>query len=205
MKLPFALALLLTSPFALAAPLLDPNDAPPANPPVHTVEWRGVLAEIKSPVADLETRASREAALLHGPAEVAAEGLVDRIAGNDNYQLQPLQPFIATLGTPAVLSTFVTTQRDKAVKSAGTLVNKPEPLRVGYSISVTPSLQPGTPEGVVMSEVVVAQTLADGNSVHNANAYNKAGLQVGDFQTLVWTTGNRQFLLVLRRKGNPGF
>lgn len=202
MKLPLALALLLSSSLALAAsgPQLDPNDAPPANPPVHRVEWRGVLAEIKSPLVDLETRASREAALLHGPAEVAAEGLVDRIAGNDNYQLQPLQPFIATLGTPAVLSTFVTTQRDKAVKSAGTLVNKPQPLRVGYSISVTPSLQPGTPEGVVMSEVVVAQTLADGNSVHNANAYNRAGLQVGDFQTLVWTTGNRQFLLVLRRK-----
>lgn len=200
MKLLTALACLLIPCAALAADL-DPNVAAPAPWPVQQVEWRGVLAEIKSPVANLEARANREAGLLHGTAEVAAEGLVDRIAGNNNYQLQPLQPFVATVGSSATLSTFVDTQRNQAVHQNGTLVNQPKPLRVGYSIVVTPSLQPGTPPGVVMSEVVVAQTLADGNAVHQANAYNKAGLREGDFQTLVWTTGNRQFLLVLRRKG----
>lgn len=195
-----ALACLLGSAVAFSADL-DPNAAAPAPWPVQQVEWRAVLAEIKSPVANLEARASREAGLLHGSAEVAAEGLVDRIAGNDNYQLQPLQPFVATMGSSATLSTFVDTQRNQAVRQNGTLVNQPQPLRVGYSIVLTPSLPLGTPEGVVISEVVVAQTLADGNAVHQANAYNKAGLREGDFQTLVWTTGKRQFLLVLRRKG----
>jgi hypothetical protein len=199
MKLFLALASILLLPGAFAADL-DPNLAAPAPWPVQQVEWRAVLAEIKSPVPNLEARASREAGLLHGTAEVAAEGLVDRIAGNNNYELQPLQPFVANIGTSATLSTFVDTQRNQAVKQNGTLVNQPQPLRVGYSIVVTPSVQPGTPEGVVMSEVVVAQTLADGNAVHQANAYNKAGLREGDFQTVVWTTGNRQFLLVLRRK-----
>lgn len=203
MKLITALAALLACSVALAADL-DPNLAAPAPWPVQQVEWRAALAEIKSPVANLEARANREASLLHGTAEVAAEGLVDRIAGNDNYQLQALQPFVAAIGSSATLSTFVDTQRNQAVRQNGTLVNQPQPLRVGYSIVLTPSLQPGTPEGVVMSEVVVAQTLADGNAVHQANAYNKAGLREGDFQTLVWTTGSRQFLLVLRRKAVSG-
>jgi hypothetical protein len=204
MKLITALACLLACAEVSAADL-DPNLAAPAPWPVQQVEWRAALAEIKSPVANLEARANREASLLHGTAEVAAEGLVDRIAGNDNYQLQALQPFVAAIGSSATLSTFVDTQRNQAVRQNGTLVNQPQPLRVGYSIVLTPSLQPGTPEGVVMSEVVVAQTLADGNAVHQANAYNKAGLREGDFQTLVWTTGSRQFLLVLRRKAVSGF
>lgn len=190
--------LLLTSLASAAA--LDPNAPAPILTPVTHVEWRAVLAEIKSPVPDLEARASREAGLLHGPAEVAAEGLVDRIAGAHNYALQALQPLVAALGSTATVSTFVDTQRDHPVRRNGTLVNQPQPLRVGYSIVVTPSLLPGTSQGVVMSEVVVAQTLAEGNAVHQANAYNKAGLREGDFQTLVWTTGKRQFLLVLRRK-----
>jgi len=204
MKLITALACLLACSMVSAADL-DPNLAAPAPWPVQQVEWRAALAEIKSPVANLEARANREASLLHGTAEVAAEGLVDRIAGNDNYQLQALQPFVAAIGSSATLSTFVDTQRNQAVRQNGTLVNQPQPLRVGYSIVLTPSLQPGTPEGVVISEVVVAQTLADGNAVHQANAYNKAGLREGDFQTLVWTTGSRQFLLVLRRKAVSGF
>ena len=204
MKLFAVLACVLLLPGAFAADL-DPNVAAPAPWPVQAVEWRAVLAQIKSPVANLEARASREASLLHGTAEVAAEGLVDRIAGNNNYQLQPLQPFVANVGASATLSTFVDTQRNHMVKQNGTLVNQPQPLRVGYSIVVTPSVQPGTPEGVVMSEVVVAQTLVDGNAVHQANAYNKAGLREGDFQTFVWTTGNRQFLLVLRRKAAVPF
>ncbi|MGY4531943.1 hypothetical protein ACVW0Y_001059 [Pseudomonas sp. TE3786] len=200
MKLLTVLTCLLVCPLAFCADL-DPNLPAPAPWPVQQVEWRAALAEIKVPVANLEARANREASLLHGTAEVAAEGLVDRIAGNDNYQLQALQPFVAAIGSSATLSTFVDTQRNQAVRQNGTLVNQPQPLRVGYSIVLTPNLQPGTPEGVVMSEVVVAQTLADGNAVHQANAYNKTGLREGDFQTLVWTTGSRQFLLVLRRKG----